>query len=109
MHTMSSMKFDKLVCFIIIICCIILTCVSEENKDRFQVLDKIIPKVLACENLAGVSILVSQNGERLFYKGYGKSNIKGNISVEENVLYSSTGVTETFTAALLGKLLHEKG
>jgi len=60
-----------------------------------------------CGNTPGVAIGIFNEGEIIFSKGYGKANLKGNISITDSTNFRLASVTKQFTAASILILTQE--
>jgi len=76
--------------------------VGQQLEDS---LDELIPTLLACRKLAGVSIAVVRGMETIFIKGYGRVDLDEDDAVTKNTLFGIASLSKAFTATLLGKLL----
>ena len=104
----------KIIGFVLFI--IIFTCLSVSVKLQAQEtnkkpgLDNYISNMfssLQIDSMPGASVLVSQNGEVIFQKGFGYANIEKKIPVTPDTKFKIGSISKQFTAAAILKLQEE--
>ncbi|KAG4072576.1 hypothetical protein HA402_004665 [Bradysia odoriphaga] len=81
-------------------------CLSSEQELK---IDTLVRDVFMAESaIPGVGVtIVENNGESIFFNGYGYSDIERNIKADGNTKFCIASITKTFTATLVMKVLSE--
>lgn len=87
-------------------------CVRQENIPAPSSLtafaDSLFQTSVDSSDIAGASVVVFQNGERLLDKAYGYASLELSSPIPENASFEIGSVTKQFTAAAILKLVAEK-
>ncbi|XP_002731344.1 uncharacterized protein LOC100376556 [Saccoglossus kowalevskii] len=71
-------------------------------------LDNFINSTMTCKLVPGLTIALVQNGETVYARGYGVSNMETGDPVTADTLFDMASVTKSFTATLLAILLSDR-
>jgi CubicO group peptidase (beta-lactamase class C family) len=77
---------------------------SQSLDHKVKELDNYIENALAVWNPPGLAVTVVKEGEIIFKKGYGVTNIETQAPVNVNTLFGCMSTTKAFTAAALAML-----
>lgn len=80
---------------------------SQSLKNKINLLDDYIENALTIWDPPGLAVTVVKDGEVVFKKGYGVTNIETLQPVNENTLFGCMSTTKAFTAAALAMLVDE--
>ena len=104
--------FDRYINLLIILCLFILcfnigTADVKQEKYR-EFTDKFMQSEMKENNIPGVAVVIIQNGEIVFSKGYGYGNVENqtNLSAEDSV-FRVASIAKLITAAAVMKLAEE--
>ncbi|MCP1224456.1 serine hydrolase [Sebaldella sp. S0638] len=104
--------FDKYI-NVLIILCLFIFCFSigtaDEKQDKYrEFTDKFMQYEMRENNIPGVAVVIIQNGEIVFSKGYGYGNVENqtNLSAEDSV-FRVASIAKLITAAAVMKLAEE--
>ena len=64
-------------------------------------LTRLLPQVVRCHGLAGLSLTVVKDGETLFHSGYGHADLASRTPVRPDTLYAIGSVSKQFASFLL--------
>ena len=78
-------------------------------EDLEHRVDQFVAAVLGCRNIVGMNIAVVEGDNILITKGYGKANLERQDPVTKDTLFLIASLTKSFTTAVLGQILKEKG
>ena len=81
------------------------TIVTEKAKSR---IDSTLAKLVADSSIAGVSALVFEKGNEVYFNAFGKSDIEANTPMDRNTLVRIFSMTKPVTGVALMSL-YEKG
>ncbi len=81
---------------------------AAEQKARFAYLEQRLEKLRKESHVPGMSVAVVKNGEVVFAKGFGLSNIDAKEPVTPETTFMVGSTTKAFTATVLGMLV-DKG
>ena len=84
---------------------IILFTLKDENE--IQKIDRVTQKVFDQFNPTGLSVAIVQNGNIIYDKALGYKNAEKINFLEKNDIFNIASCTKAFTAAAIGKLVHE--
>ena len=84
-----------------------LSVIAQSVKKQVKLLDDYIENALTVWNPPGFAVTVVKDGEVVFKKGYGVTNIETQHPVNENTLFGCMSTTKAFTAAALAMLVDE--
>lgn len=80
--------------------------IEKEAKNPSSKVVELADQFLQSATEKGFSgaVMIFENGKRSFQKGYGSSNAKQSIPIDENTLFDMGSITKTFTATAILKL-----
>lgn len=83
-----------------------------ENDDRFQYsrktdLDNAITQYSTTNNLPGISVVIIDNGNMLYRRGFGFADVDDNVKAHSKTVYSAASVSKVIGATLAAKLEDE--
>lgn len=96
----------KLLLFTFLLACFFVSTAQSIQK-QVKILDNYIENALTVWNPPGLAVTVVKDGEIIFTKGYGVTNIETNQPVNENTLFVCASTTKAFVAAGLAMLVDE--
>ena len=70
-------------------------------------IDKFIENAIKDWNIPGMAIAVVKDDKVVLMKGYGVKNINSKEPIDEHTIFGIGSTTKTFTAGLMGILVHE--
>ncbi|MEJ2539606.1 MAG: serine hydrolase [Gemmatimonadota bacterium] len=73
-----------------------------------RVIDSIAYRAIATRGTPGVSVAVAKDGQVVFAKGYGESDIEHAVAARPETVYRIGSITKQFTAAIIMRLV-ERG
>lgn len=85
-----------------VVCSSIITPEFEDNLEAF------IDASMECDHIPGMALTVVK-GDEVLTKGYGVADLSTGRTVDEHTVFNVASITKSFTATLLGILLHEAG
>jgi len=97
---MSILKYS-IVCFVFMIFCHLK---AQENTS--QLLNQLL-KVYDSNDKPGLSVKVIRDGESIYSKGLGLSNLDYNIKNSDSTVHNIASITKQFTAAAIWALINE--
>ncbi len=79
---------------------------EKDVKNSSSKVAELTSQFLASESEKGFSgaVMIFENGQPTFQKGYGFTDVKQNIPIDENTLFDMGSITKTFTATAILKL-----
>ncbi|MEI6124890.1 MAG: serine hydrolase domain-containing protein, partial [Bacteroidota bacterium] len=95
---------------IILINLIVSINLHAQEKNKIPGLDNYISnifKVLQIDTMPGASVLVSQNGDIIYQKGFGYADIEKKIPVTPDTKFKIGSISKQFTAVAILKLQEE--
>jgi D-alanyl-D-alanine carboxypeptidase len=101
------------VLFLYIVASLILIIESNAQKSHFKnktannTVDSFIHQQMKEKLIAGLSVAVMQEGEIIFSKGYGFSNLEHKTPATENTVYLMASITKTFVAVATMMLVEQ--
>lgn len=83
-----------------------------ENADRYQYsrkgqLDNAIQQYLATNNLPGISVVIIDNGDILYRRGFGFADVNDNVTAHSKTVYMAASVSKLYGGTLAAKLEDE--
>lgn len=82
--------------------------IKDNDKSISAKIDTFILKKMQTLHIPGLSLAVMSNGEIIYAKGYGFSNLEHKVAATEITVYQIASITKTFTATAI-MMLMEKG
>jgi CubicO group peptidase (beta-lactamase class C family) len=101
-YKIKAFEARNLVIFVLVIVLLLPACTKQPGSstidpDRIAQLDEILNRMAADETFSG-SVLIAQNGEVLFRRGYGSANRELGISNTPRTRFRVGSITKQFTA-----------
>ncbi|XP_006812257.1 uncharacterized protein LOC100377760 [Saccoglossus kowalevskii] len=90
-----------LVCLLFCFACI----AHGLTPEQIQQLDDFIASTMSCRLVPGLNLALVKDGETVYTKGYGVSNMDSKSPVTEHTLFAIASITKSFTSTLLAMLL----
>lgn len=81
---------------------------KEKDKSISARIDTFILGKMQTLNIPGLSLAVMRNGEIVYAKGFGFSNLEHKVAATESTVYQIASITKTFAASAI-MMLMEKG
>ncbi|MDQ0255141.1 CubicO group peptidase (beta-lactamase class C family) [Evansella vedderi] len=78
------------------------------NKKKWEAFDTFVKNKMDQQNIAGVAVAVSHNGEIIYKKGFGYGNVNTKESITPETIFGIASITKSFTALGI-MMLEEKG
>ena len=78
-----------------------------DHTAHIEAIDEIIMAPIREGHIAGASVAIVHNGERIAVRGYGWANLELGVPTPENAVYEIGSVTKQFTTAALLQLQEE--
>jgi CubicO group peptidase (beta-lactamase class C family) len=77
------------------------------QMSRWEKFEEFVEKIMDSEKIPGVAVALSQNGETIYKKGFGKRDLETNEPVTPETIFGIASVTKSFTALAIMKLVEE--
>ena len=85
---------------------LLLTCARAQTPSTAQ-LDAIFSKVVTAPGQPGLAVLIRQNGQTLFERGYGMRDRRSNLRIDATTNFRLASCTKQFTAMAIMLLVHD--
>lgn len=69
--------------------------------------ESFVAEIMEKEQIPGVAVAVSQNGETIYERGFGTRNLETNEPITPNTIFGIASITKSFTALAIMKLVEE--
>ena len=94
--------------FLIIVSCLYINKINcDIPQDTTDKIDAFLEQLLTCRDIVGINLAVVHKGST-FTTGYGVTDLKTNVKVNNSTLFNVASVSKAFATTLLGQLLKEQ-
>jgi CubicO group peptidase (beta-lactamase class C family) len=102
-----DLRFSQRLVVLMIVCLVGQACVADQLKDQADAVDNYIRAEMGKQQIPGLALLVSREGQIVRAQGYGLANLELQVSVKPETIFQSGSVGKQFTATAVMMLVEE--